>query len=323
MKLWEIETENDTITLDVDNITILKGYHRKWFNLVRAINDYFNNRLTEVKIYEDSQLINKKDWECTIVPFDTALHFDKITSKSPLHSVLDQIVHYLTISPQYHSIVEEWELLKEEEKIINEVLVNKYNLQFKLKELEEQDLKSFILLKGLHKNLTPIDIKILYLKLLLEKEVSKKQLIIIEMLELYADDKDLNEIYGIIEKLKIRGYHFIVITNETINDGRNNYFNNDQIVNLARIELLKNKVISLAPITIEEEDFNEGKKLLIEAVDNSLNLTDFFKLKTVIHKKQLVVIYMILNLMGIAVDIDVTEFPPNLKKFFSQNEIAI
>lgn len=323
MKLWEIEIDNELITIDIDNITILKGFHRKWFNLARAINEYFNNKFTEVKIYEDSQLINKKDWECTIIPFDTALHLDKITSKSPLQTILNQIVNYLTISPQYQSIIEEWELLKEEEKIINETLVNKYNLQFELKQFEEQFLKEFILLKGINKNLTPIDMKILFLKLLLDKEVSKKQLIIIEMLELYASNNELKEVYTLIKQLQKRGYNFIIITNETLMYGCNNYLSNDQIINKARIELLKNKVISLAPVPLDENDFEKGKNLIIEAVDNCLNLTEIFNFKKVIHKKEMVVIYLILNLIGINVDIDITEFPPNLRHYFSKGEMII
>lgn len=318
MKLWRIDMKNESTTLDMGSITIMKGFHKRWFRIARGINDFFSNRASEVKIYEDGQLINKKDWECLLISFNESIQLDKVTIKSPLQIIYDKIIEALIASPQYESILEEWEVLKEEEEIINKTILEKFDLKFELKRLDDVKLKDFITLTSNRGILTPIDIKILMLKLLLEREITKQLLIIIELPELYAEEQELEELLLILDQLINSGCNAIIITTLDEIKGRGNFIWNDQVINEARVEILKSKIFNIVPIPIEEEDFLRAKELLLSSVDKvSIQRNLSIDLKD-IHSSQIVVLYVLLKQLSIEWNIDLNRFPPNLQKFFAE-----
>lgn len=318
MKLWQIENGDEIITLDIDTITILRGYHKKWFRIARSIHEFFNSRTTEVQIYEDAQLINKKEWECLIIPFDESMQLDKITLKSPLQLVLDKIIESLVSSPQYYSILEEWELLKEEEAIINKAVLEKFDLKFELKVFDDIHLKDFIVLSSSYGELTPIEIKTLYLKLLLEKELTKRLLLIIELPEIYAEEQELKEFLNILSQLISKGCNAIIITTSNHITGRNNFIINDQVINEVCIEMLRTKVFNTVPIPMDDGDFIKAKKILMSSVDKVGNKTEFLATSDDIHSSEIIVLYVLLKLIGIEWDIDTSRFPLNIRKFFAE-----
>lgn len=317
MKLWHVEMMDEIVTLDIGRITILKGSHKKWFRIARRIQDFFSNRTSEVKIYEDGHLINKSDWECFMIPYNESIHLDKINSKSPLQFIHEKIVDSLVSSPQYAAILEEWEILKEEEEVINKMILEKFDLQFELKEFDAPYLKDFIVLSSKKGMLTPIDIKILALKLLLEKELMKRLLIIVELPELYAEEHELGELLFLLNQLVNRGCMVMMITNIDDIKGRRNWILKGEVVNEAKLEMLKPKVFNTVPLPIDNEDFLIAKDTLLSSVDKvslerifSLDLRD-------IHNKHIVILYIILKLLGIEWKVDFTAFPANLRKFFA------
>lgn len=318
MRLWQIDTWDNCVTLDMGPITIMKGSHKTWFKIAREINDFFTNRVSEVKIYEDGELINKKDWECLMIPFNESLQLDKVNTKSPLQIIHEKIVEFLAATPQYESILEEWEVLKEEEEIINRTILEKFDLQFRLKEFDESNLKDFFILSSYKGILTPIDSKLLTLKLLLEKEITKRLLIIIELPELYADEQEIEELLLILKQLMNRGCYAIIITTLDDVEGRRNFILKGQVINEARVEMLRSKVFNTIPIPIENEDFLKTKELLLSSVDKVGIKGEFLLDFNDIHRTHIVVLYVILKLLEIEWDIDFTKFPPNLKKFFAE-----
>lgn len=318
MRLWQIDTWDNCVTLDMGPITIMKGSHKTWFKIAREINDFFTNRVSEVKIYEDGELINKKDWECLMIPFNESLQLDKVNTKSPLQIIHEKIVEFLAATPQYESILEEWEVFKEEEEIINRTILEKFDLQFRLKEFDESNLKDFFILSSYKGILTPIDSKLLTLKLLLEKEITKRLLIIIELPELYADEQEIEELLLILKQLMNRGCYAIIITTLDDVEGRRNFILKGQVINEARVEMLRSKVFNTIPIPIENEDFLKTKELLLSSVDKVGIKGEFLLDLNDIHRTHIVVLYVILKLLEIEWDVDFTKFPPNLKKFFAE-----
>src|SRR5690606_16670040 len=124
-----------------------------------------------------------------------------------------------------------------------------------------------IFLSSNYDKLSPIEIKILYLKLLLEKELTKRLLLIIELPEIYAEEQELKEFVTVLEQLICRGCNAIIITTSDEIVGRNNFILNNQVINEARIDLLRSKLISTVPIPIDEQEFLKAKDLLLSSVD--------------------------------------------------------
>lgn len=318
MKLWQIEYQDEeSVMLELDKLTILKGHHKKWFKLARDINDYFVNRTTEVAIFEDTQQINKKDWECILIPYDISIQLDKITAKSPISPLVNQITELLIMSPQYQTIIEEWDLLKEEEEVINKTLLDKFDLRFELKPFAESNLKDFISISGKLGVLTPFELKMVFLKLIYNKELTKRHLIIIELPEIYAEDNELKDLSKIFNDLIIKGCNIILITNSNRFLGPYNYILNNQVVNAARIDMFKNKVMGLSPIPTNHKLFDESKEIFLSAVDKWGNVEDVLSSFSSIHSNLKIIIYLILKMFSIEWNLDAEEFPPNINKFLN------
>ncbi|WP_075980024.1 hypothetical protein [Bacillus massilinigeriensis] len=187
--MWNIIKEDVEWEIEVGPITILKGQHGLWYELIRMIDDFFSNKGSIVKIFEDTQLLNKKDWDCLFIPFDCHLLVDKITSKSPLKPLLEGVCEDLILSPAYNELLNIWEELREEVQFIKSK-VEKYGLELQLESFDLEQLKSFLTFHTLKRNMTPIGYKKLMLDLFIDKNIEKKQLIIIELPELYSNNRE-------------------------------------------------------------------------------------------------------------------------------------
>lgn len=144
MIMWQIKDSNIEYEIEIGPITILKGTKSIWFQLVRLIDDYFNNKNSSVQIVEDIQAVYKKDWDCYFIPFDTHLQFDKLTVKSPLKSLIDETFEQLSLNPIVKDLFEVWDSLNDELELISNKLINDYYLQILLQPITFDNLKKFM-----------------------------------------------------------------------------------------------------------------------------------------------------------------------------------
>ena len=135
---------------------------------------------------------------------------------------------------------------------------------------------------------------------------------------MYADEQEIEELLLILKQLMNRGCYAIIITTLDDVEGRSNFILKGQVINEARVEMLRSKVFNTIPIPIENEDFLKTKELLLSSVDKVGIKGEFLLDFNDIHRTHIVVLYVILKLLEIEWDVDFTKFPPNLKKFFAE-----
>lgn len=313
MIMWHIEVEGEEWEIEVGPVTILKNHHNFWFKLVRLIDDFFTNKSSEVQVYEDTQPLHKKDWECLFLPFDAHLQLDKVTAKSPLKSVLDEVCEELSLSPAFHELLEVWDELKEELQFVNRNL-EKYNLSVNISSFEQDDLKSYLSFQSLHSMMTPIEYKKLLLRLFTDKVIEKKRLVIIELPELYANKDDFIELMSLINDLALKGIRFIIVTGERI-EGNSNFVFQEKIINEACIEMRKRRILSELPFVCDDEIFEEAKRILLQAVDNSFIFEEKELLLTNNDEAIVVILFVLIQQLNIAISLDTSGLPMNLNQF--------
>src|SRR5699024_3353202 len=115
----------------------------QWYTLIRSINDYFNGKQSQVQLYEDGLPINKKDWQCFLIPFDAEVQLEKITAKSTMKEVQKGIKEQITYYIFYQKLQEVWEQFNEEFQLINKKLEG-WGLSSFLRPFEEKDISNFI-----------------------------------------------------------------------------------------------------------------------------------------------------------------------------------
>ncbi|PLR75211.1 hypothetical protein CU633_22230, partial [Bacillus sp. V3-13] len=313
MIIWHISNDTEAWEIEVGPVTVLKGYDSLWYKLIRLIEDYFINKQSTVKIFEDTQPLFLKDWECFFIPFDAHLQFDKIAAKSPLRDMQEQICEELALSHVYQELQEVWGELEEELLFIKNKFA-KYEVGVKLKPFESNNLQSFISLFAEKQMMTPIDYKIMLLKLLSNKELEKRRLILIEFPELYADNSQVIEFMENINLLASMGTKIIIVTNQKTTK-HCNYVCNGEIINEARLENIKRKVINEVPFICDELTFIQAKNSLLRAVDNFEFNNKFLTLSSMQNEKILVLVFVMLFHLDISVNLDMTGISGNLKEF--------
>jgi hypothetical protein len=313
MKIWHIENENFKWEIQVGAITILKGSQSMWFNLVRCIDDYFSNKNSTIKIFEDTQLLHKKDWECLFIPFDANLQIDKLTAKSPLKSLMEDVCEKLSLSPAFHGLVDVWEELMEEVQF-SSTQIEKYGLGLQVELLGVDHLKDFMSFKSLKGMMTPIEYKKLLLNLFVDKTIEKKRLIIIELPELYAEEYQFQELMNLVNQLSKTGIQILIVTQHQIK-GNCNYAYDDQIINEARLENLKRKVLGELPFVCEEILYENAKNQLLKAVDNLGFTFENREILTSENEAQRVILFLLVHHLNIKLNLETKGFPPNIIQF--------
>lgn len=316
MIMWRIKHGEKELNLDIGDCTVLVDQSVTWYELIRLIDDYFNNRHSIVQIEEDASNINKKDWNCYFIPFDAQLQMDKITAKSPLNSIISDCVEQLSMSPAFFELKEMWGELQEEAFFVNESL-KKYELKATVSDMNDADIKKFISLSSTKSILSPIEYKLLLLRLIDERNVDKKTLVIIELPELFADKESLLDLKQMIQKMKSRGIRFLIVTNDLLLNGRKNYCINNEIINEISVELVKRRVIMDAPFGVEEKQYDLAKQDVFRAVDNSIKKNEDKEFHTQEESIQ-VLVYMIFRNLNIPKYIDTEGFPSNIIEFIGK-----
>ncbi|MFK4998373.1 hypothetical protein ACI2OX_16800 [Bacillus sp. N9] len=60
MKIWNVKYGDKEFNIDIGDCTILVDQSVIWYELIRKIEDYFNNRYSVVQLEEDTAAIQKK-----------------------------------------------------------------------------------------------------------------------------------------------------------------------------------------------------------------------------------------------------------------------
>ncbi|PIC64190.1 hypothetical protein CSV79_07630 [Sporosarcina sp. P13] len=316
MRVWNIKDDDYAYDIDLDQCTILKGQHMIWHNIVRSIDSYFNNRFSDVQITEDTQPINKKDWNCYLIPYDFKVETERITAKSPLNSLLTTYVTELGLSPSFFELQEVWSEVQEECYFANKLL-EPYELHAEIRNFEEKDLKSFISFKTNQKSISPLDNKMMLLRFIQKEAMNKQTLILIELPEVYSTKMQLEILMNEINAMRLKGIHFIIITNELSLSARKNFIVSNEVFNESAIESVKREVLLDIPSGAEGQDFIQAKEQLLTIVDNYPEC-DLFKLISYSEEQTIqLLMYMILRKLSIHETIDMIGFPENIVKFMS------
>lgn len=318
MIIWKIYFDNIDIDIEMGAVTVLKGSHKKWFQLIRLIEDFFCNKNSTVSILEDTQDVRKKDWECYFIPFDSQIQLDKFSAKSPLKFLLDEFVEVLSNSSTLLSEINDlWvELAEEIEFISEQEKFSKYTLKLSLKDLSLDEIKKFIKFEPLNKWMTPFEYKKLLLNLIIDKSVERKRLIIIEFPELYTSKREMDLFCDIINRLVKKGVHFLIVTNHSLS-GNLNYIYKGKIINNAELEKIKRKVINEIPYFFDDSMYMVAKKHLLRLVDNIEDDEREIKLSTDLESSISIAIYIMLKHLGIDSTVDTSSIPKNLSAFIN------
>ncbi|WP_106494553.1 hypothetical protein [Lentibacillus sp. Marseille-P4043] len=313
MKLWNIVNDHCDYEIEIDNRTTLSGQHLVWHHLITSIDDFFNNKHSGVKIFEDGQPISKNDWHCFYIPFDAQVQLDKITAKSPLKDIQSAAAEQIAYSPFFQELQDVWKQLEEDLQLLNQQL-KQWGIISTLMPFSEKKMTDFISFRPVKTGLSPIEMKKLLLRILLKKPFDKKTLIIVELPEIYASDSELNGFTALMNKAVEKGYKFLFVT-QKLHVGSVNYYCKGRIINHALLEQMKYKVINELPFHCSEEIYDQAKEILLDCVDNfnfmdslkDLSTNDFELLVTIIH--------VILYNLNIGSNIDIQGLKPNLRKF--------
>lgn len=315
MKIWNIKNHKEEHEIEIGDITILNGQHIQWHNLIHSIDGYFNVKQSEVQLYEDNLPVNKKDWNCFMIPFDAAVQLNKITAKSPLKDVQSNISEQIAYSAFFQELQEIWEQLNDELQLINKQMKS-WGLTSTLKPFEEKDINNFVKFHASdNSSLSPIEIKNLLLNLILKKPFDKKTLIIIELPELYATKDELINLHHIMDKAIEKGYRFLIVSQE-IEQGIQNYYYKDKIINTALLGKMKSKVQKETPFHCSDELYNDATNTFIQLVDNSITEEKLLK-QNKNNGSIVTIIHIIMYNLNIESFYDIHGLEPNLMKFIT------
>lgn len=315
MKLWNIISDRFDYEIEVDNRTTLSGQYLAWHRLIHAIDDFFNNKHSSVKIFEDGQPINKNDWQCFYIPFDARVQLDKITAKSPLKDLQSTAAEQLTYSPFFQELQDVWEQLDDDLQLLNQQLKH-WGIASTLMPMSEKKMLDFISFREVNTGLSPIEMKKLLLRILLKKPFDKKTLVIVELPEIYASDSELNDFTLLTNQAVMKGYKFLFVT-QKLHLGSVNYYCKERIINHALLEQMKYKVINELPFHCSEKMYGQAKEIFLDCVDN-FNFVDRIKDLSPNNFELLVtIIHAILYNLNIGSNLDIQGLEPNLKKFMT------
>jgi|SRR5690625_4689815 len=314
MRIWNIINDDLDCNIEISDKATLYDQRFSWYLLIRAINDFFNNRNSNTKVFEDEQPINKNDWQCIFIPFDAEVQLNKITTKSPLKDIQLSASNQLTYSPIFGELQEVWGQLDSDLEIINQKL-KRWGLTTSLKSLSEKDLSNFISFHSLTENLSPLDIKQLLLNIFLDKSFDKKILFLVELPEIYATERELIQFNNLVEKAIIKGCKFIFVSNKKY--GCVNYSYKNKIINDTLLEQMKFKVKKELPFYCSDSLYKKAKDILLLIVDNSINIDNLAESIPNNFGAIVTIIHVIMYNLGIGSLHEIQGLEPNLKKFIS------
>lgn len=197
--------------------------------------------------------------------------------------------------------------------IVNQKVI-KYDLSLQLETFEIDNLKPLLTFSTIKEIMTPIEYKILLMKLFADKSLDKKKLIIIELPELFANPIKISEFTEMVNEFVKKGIRFIIITQENISKNEN-FVINQQIINRAKMEHLKFKVVNELPFVCKDRVYDEAIQELIKAVDNFNKNFQKPTLTQTNNEAIQIIQFVILKHLNIKVDLEFTRISPNLAEY--------
>lgn len=317
MNIWTIVTPEREFEIEVSKSTLLFNQHFEWKQLTNSINSYFNVRNSNVGVFEDGVPLNKSDWKCFFIPFDASIQLSKITASSPLKEIQYNLTEQLILSPLYDELLEIWEQLDGELDFVNQKF-KKWQIQAKLNSIDEKMLSQFINFRSTSgRELKPLEIKELLINIIIENSLEKKTLIIVELPELFATEKELEKFNVLVNDAVNKGFQFMFISNRK-SFGVRNFIYKEKIIHTARLEQIKEKICHEVPFYCPKELYDKAKEYLLQLVDNSISEDELLQLSG----ENFGSIITIIHVMMYNLDMEPIHIPqrlePNLKKFISE-----
>lgn len=317
MRIWTIIEADYEIEIQVSSKTLLYGHDYRWTLLARRVEDFFNNRNSDVQILMDGVPLDRKDWECYYIPLDIHVELEKVTTRSPLKGIQQTALEQIISSPLYSELLELWEELGEELQFLNQKLES-WGILANLTNISERELIKHINFSPKDSSsLAPIKLKRLMLNLIFEKELNKRTLIILELPELLANKSELVQLKHMIEQSVQYGYEFIIVSKEKNFGLSKNYWYRDKVIHEALFERMREKVCSQLPFYCSPELYEEAKNQFINLVDNSID-EDLLWQKVFEHSSALfTILYVFMYNLNIVPAYVPKGLEPNLKQFIS------
>ncbi|WP_075980026.1 hypothetical protein [Bacillus massilinigeriensis] len=125
------------------------------------------------------------------------------------------------------------------------------------------------------------------------------------------------DLIGTIQQCSHKGVHFIIVSQHTI-EGNCNFLFDEKIINSAKLELLKKKVINELPFVCDKNMYNNAEEYLLHAVDNSYFSKEFIELSmlsTNENESLLALLFVMTKNLNINISLDTTGVSQNIIEY--------
>lgn len=312
MKEWHIQDITQTSTILIDDVTILKGNHLIWQNLIDSLQNYFSHKSTSLKIYQDQTLLPRNDFD--FVLFSPNNQFDSDALDKALTALKKTFLNQLEFSPFYKGLVDSWDELIDEVDFLDQQNSSKI-IDFKLKPFDKKWISSELTFsKNSYSKLSNFDKLIFQLNLLESGFDSKQRIICIISPENFLLSYEMEKLDTYLNKIK-NGIKYFVITEDYFN-GSMNVLYKGNIRNVLDCYKVQTKLTSVLPITWSDEQFSIACNWYMKLVDNYQTKTVFLDLKIVDNLEVFTYLYSLFILTDTPLIVDLTGISLNLATYF-------
>ncbi|SFH52634.1 hypothetical protein [Pisciglobus halotolerans] len=312
MKEWHIHNQDYFHTLLLEHVTFLKGNKQIWNFLLDDLQQYFSNKATPLKIYQDATLLPRNDF--SFIAFSPNEDFDSKALQQIMKTQKKQFLNTLTFSPFYKALADSWEELIEEVEFLNNQN-SSASLNFSLLPFDRDWVaKNLVFSEKSYLNLSNFR-KILFQLETLETTVEgKQQIICIVNPEKFLTNAELSRFYDYLEK-NPNGKHYLIITESNL-AAATNVFYNDTIRNKLDCFKVKNKLMKDFPANWDNQQFSIACNWYISLVDKYRDETVFLDLETVDNLETFIYLYSLFILTSTPLIVDLARIPSSLRKYF-------
>lgn len=312
MKEWHIQDTTQTSTILMDDVTILKGNHLIWQNLIDSLQNYFSHKSTSLKIYQDQTLLPRNDFDFVLFSPDNQFGSDALDKA--LTALKKTFLNQLEFSPFYKGLVDSWDELTEEVDFLNKQNVPKV-VDFKLKPFDKKWISSeLVFSKTNYSKLSNLDKLIFQLNLLETNLNSKQRMICIVAPEAFLLSDEIKNLNSYLKHTK-NGITYFIVTEAHFN-GPTNVFYKGNIRNLLDCYKVQTKLASELPLLWSDDQFSVACNWYIKLVDKYRPKTVILDLKTVDNLEVFAYLYSLFILTNTPVVVDLTGIPLNLVTYF-------
>lgn len=312
MKEWHIKDSEQTNSVLIEKVSILKGNQNDWNEMMESLKLYFSHKSTSIKVFQNQTLIPRNDF--SFQTFSPAEHTDSISINNALAIKKKSFLSQLEFSPFYKQLIDSWEELIEEVDFLNTQQQSKL-LNYTLEPFDKNWVTNKLAFSEDHDVYsTPYDKTILQLKLLEEFLRDKQSIICIQYPETFLSDSEMNQLITFLKDSK-NGILFFVLTNH-LSLLPTNVFYKEKISNLINCYDVKEKLMTKVPSNWSEQAFIDASNWYMKLVDKYSEETVLLSLKTVDNLESFIYLYSLFILTETPVIVDLTMIPSAVEKYF-------